>query len=228
MHANGIVNWRLKSGETWLSSYAVESANTNDAWTEMDRTLTYFSKGRYTVEGSSLHFTEGGKVNKASASGRYKVEFDHTDGFGTMSGPAVQHQPAVDVAGEIARALADYDQKRELKDLKEKVSKLETEKEKLEKEIKTLEKQDPLTRIAGRLEPFIGRMIDYHMGANVPAPQIGDINTDDFDARLEKAFSDWNEVNEATKLVIIEKIASLSKADPQMYASARGILMTQK
>ena len=220
---NDVLNFFIRdsAGQNVMFAFKKDGVNNGDAINAMYKALGLLSSGRYVIEASAKVFSD-----KGSSTQRIRVPFDHIDGLASESSMG-NHQPAIDVQSEIQKGIAEYERKREITDLKEKCTKLESEKKELEKKIKELEKQEPFTRIAGHLEPLIGQLVRSQMGANTPAPNIGDVSPDDFTARLEKAFTEWQEVNEGTKLHIVEKIAALSKNDPQMYASARGILMKQ-
>lgn len=222
MYANSVVNFRIKSGGAHLYSYTQWNANKDDAWNEMDRALGMLCRGRYSIEAGNVYFyNKDGTANKGSANGRLNIDFDYTDGGGMGSTqPGNQLIPPVNVAAEIEKALSAYKTEVELKQLRE-------ENSKLKKENEELKRSDPWTRIAGRLEPILVPAIaaKFGNGAGAEMPKLGKISEDDFDGRLEKAFVDWDEPDQESKLYLIEKIAALSKTNKDLYHTARGILL---
>lgn len=127
----------------------------------------------------------------------------------------MQPQSTVDLQAEIKRGIDSYKTEVEIQELRRKVVELERENKELSNGI-----ESALSRAYNKFEPYLGMILNVKEPAGIA---VGSVQADDAQKRLEKSFEIWQD-NEPDVLVIVEKIADLSKTDKGTYTMARNFL----
>lgn len=200
-------------------------ATNGDGLNELDKALNILGGGSYYVEAFP------GK-EKADATKRLYTKYEHQRNATNMAGiGAIQPAaPIIDVQSEIQKALDDYKKQQHFEDLQKEIAELkQRERDYDTRWLNVFEKIVPhaqpliagiTSMITGGTTPAaVGNTTNNNTSKEMPASQQ-DIQ------RLNNALSVWQD-NEPDLIVLVEKIAKMSKDNRTMYDMARNMLMNQ-
>lgn len=212
-----------------FSPEEMADATNGDGLNELDKALNILGGGSYYVEAYP------GK-EKGDATKRLYTRYEHQKNGATMAGiGAIQPQaPIIDVQAEIDKALAAYQKKLEFEQLQRELLELKQNAKNFDDRwLNVMEKLLPHAQplIAGITGMLTGgapaavgsvkqQQVQHHNNTNEMAEQQAVIQ------RLNVALGQWQE-NEPELIILVEKIAKMSRDNKTMYNMARNMLMNQ-
>jgi hypothetical protein len=208
--------WRIKRSESEqhmvVNSGDEENIPLEESISRLSQAFGIMSPGNYFIEA----WTTKGQTKNWNRD-HFQILPDSNDYLGSaqLQQIAQQTQPSVDIATEVQKGIDKYKTEIELQDLRRKVADLERENKELTSGI-----ESTLSRVYNKVEPYLGMILNVKEPAGVA---VGSVQADDAQRRLEKAFEIWQE-NEPDVLVMVEKIANMSKTDKGTYTMARNFL----
>lgn len=220
---NKILYWRVYSADqknVLYNSPENDGQTLQDSLNSIEEAFGMFGTGRYYVEGCDKSFSD-----KGSTKIRLRIPYEHVGKNGSNSQAQMNGNGGMSVGDEVERRMSEFKLTWELGQYKGQVDELKKLLAEKEKTIVELEKGNPVDRVIGRLEPAINMWLTG--GQAQKASLSGTVSEEDYTARLEKAFEDWNEPNELTKLELLEKLSKLSVTNPPTYNLGKTMLMNQ-
>lgn len=214
-----------------FSPEKIIEATNSDGLNELDKALNMLAGGSYYIEAYP------GK-EKGDATKWLRTRYEHQRNNSTIAGIGATPQmqvPIIDVQAEIDKALAAYQKKIEFENLQREIAELKQASKNVDDRwLNVWEKLIP------HAQPLIAGITGMLTGG-APAPAVGNVqkqqqvqhhnNTEEMATqqeiqRLNNALGAWQE-NEPDLIVLVEKIAKMSRDNKSMYDIARNMLMNQ-
>lgn len=214
-----------------FSPEKIIDATNSDGLNELDKALNMLAGGSYYIEAYP------GK-EKGDATKWLRTRYEHQRNNSTMAGIGATPQmqaPIIDVQEAIDKALNEYKRNQEFEALQREIAELKQASKNVDDRwLNVWEKLIP------HAQPLIAGITGMLTGG-APAPAVGNPqqqvkqhnNTQEMDSeqqvaiqRLNAALALWQE-NEPDLIILVEKIAKMSRDNKAMYNMARPMLMNQ-